>query len=516
MVIQWFVVANIRILLGLIERVACCFIANKACRVLYDDLIVMAQERKGPKLQIVKAELVSRSDMPAAARYDPNDEVIRAEEDSEWLQRAKSAARFYGRAVSDYDDGRVTDEEENTCALETVIEGCTAIVSCVGAVRNSRPLQDWWLTRLLARDVRHWCADATHPYYTQYHTTRKILHLAEREQERRNLAFQANNDNGLAVGENDDDGGVDNGDKDAKSLKRRRQKTILPRRIRLVRLSDLAVTEKAWHLVPVLTNALRSMVFRYHDMADDLVRRSLLLDTVIVRPGELVDEERDDDKMGVHVRVDECQLKNATTTTITTGSLASKSDEDDLTTTRTTPTVRAWSPARVGRVDVAELLSAAALAPWMSADNQTATSVHYTLAVRWSGDEQAMAPYPAQGVKTHGCRKAAKSLQKAIRRRNRRETKMSKPVSAMTTAMTSTTPISRLKPYGVCVAVPLYLTLAILLRNLAKTIMLASQGNNKATSLLPSVALIPNLRPFWKGFVRFVFRRAPAVEYISF
>lgn len=445
----------------------------QACRVLYDDLIVMKQNRKGPKLQIVTAELVSRSEMPAA----PKENELSEAEDAEWLQRAESAARFYGRTVSDYDDGRVTDDE-NACALAQVMEGCTAIISCVGAVRPSRPLKEWWLTRLFAKDVRHWCADPSHPYYTHFHTTRKILYLAEREQERRNLLCQAQDDE-LADNENAD------------LIKRRRDKNAPPRRIRLVRLSDLAVTEKPWHLVPLLTNALRSMVFRYHEMADDLVSRSRILDTVVVRPGELVDEERDDDVVGVQVRVDDYRLQNVTNCIVAQDEERTQSSSN-------------WSPARVGREDVAALLSAAALAPWMSADNQTAASVHCTLSMRWSGDEQAMAPYPAQGEKMHGCRTAAKSLQKAVQRRKRRSQEETVPVPTL----------SRLKPYGVCVAVPLYLTLALLLRNLGKTIVLASQGT-MVMGVLPT-AVLPNFRPFWQTLARVVFRKTPAVQYISF
>ena len=170
---------------------------------------------------------------------------------------------------------------------------------------------------------------------------------------------------------------------------------------------------------------------------------------------------------------------------------------------------REWSPARVGREDVASLLSAAVLAPWLTAENQTRhASIHTTLAVRWSGNASALAPYPAQGKKTNGCRTAKKSLQKAIRKRQKQ---------GQVSTTVETRALRRFKPYGLCVAIPLYLTMALLLRNLCKTLLMASQGTHimGAAGVLPA-AFFPNLRPLWQGVMRVAFRRAPAVQYISF
>jgi hypothetical protein len=457
---------------------------DKACCVLYDDLIVLKQmNSKGPRLQIVTANLVSRSDLPAKYNFvDDKQEEI----DEEWRKRAEAAAQFYGNEVNDYDDGRLA-EDDNTLALQQALEGCTAVVSCVGAIRTTKPWLDWWLTRLLSKDVRGWCMDANHPFYTQYSTTRKILQMVEREQEKRNLLFQA---------QDESDAQVENAD----LIRRRRDKNAPPRRIRFIRLSDLAVAQKPWALVPVLTNAIRSMVFRYHEMADDLLRKSSIVDTVIVRAGDLVDEERDESEVGVQVLVDEYQIRNVTKLTPSVWSSV------DYTDASPEETSRHWSPARVGRDDVAALLSAAVLAPWLSAENQTTASVHYNLAVRWSGDARAMAPYPAQGTKTNGCRTAAKSLQKAIRkfRRQALESATHEPIS------------SRLKPYGLCVAIPLYLAFAVILRNLIKGLLLAvSSGSNIYGDVWP-MAVLPNLRPIWQVVMQNVFRKSPAVQYISF
>lgn len=454
---------------------------DKAIHCLYDDLIATKQNRKSPKLQIVATELVCRSEIPAALDEDEG------EIDAAWLKRSQAAAEFYGTEVADYDDGRVLDDD-NEHAWEQVMQGCTAIVSCVGSVRPSNPWQDWWLPRLLRMDVRKWCADASHPYYTHFHTTRKVLHLAEREQERRNVLFQAQ-----------DAEADEHNDANKELLNRRRDKNALPRRIRFVRLSDLAVTKKPWHVVPLLTNIMRSMVFRYLEMADVLVTQSKLLDTVIVRAGEFVEEERDADEVGIQVSVDGYQILNVTSGRVIRVNLPSH-EESGI--NNVLPSSK-WSPARISREDVAALLSASVLAPWLSkvVDNQAAeasSSVHYTLACRWSGDARAMAPYPAQGEKTNGCRTAVKSLQKAVRKRQNQS-------MAVTRA-------PRPKPYGVCVVVPLYLTMALLFRNLGRTLWLASRG----TKVMGAVALLDNLRPIWQALIRFTLRRTPTVEYISF
>jgi hypothetical protein len=473
---------------------------DKACRVLYDDMVLLASSssstssgsHKAPRLQIVEAEVVARHDWPvvAAPPRDQNDDDDAA--DQAWRARAASAARFYGTSVGAYDDGRVTDDDDES-ALAQVWEGCTAIISCLASVRTTRPWPDWW--RLLWQpDVRRWCGDRTHPYFTHYDATRHVLQGAAREQARREVLYQAQ-------AEVDDDG-TDEADQELLQV---RHTNRPPRRIRLVRLSDLVVTQQPWHLVPLLTNAFRSMVVRYHEMADALVAASDLLDTVVVRPGELVDDERDEDLVAVQVQVDDYQLQNQTAAAAATLATA---PEDVV----TTPSCD-WSPARVGRDDVAAVLAAVAVAPWLTDDATAAvTAVHYTLAVRWAGDAQAMAPYPAQGSYADGCQQAAESLQKAVQTRRKQG-----PVRT-TDARALWCKWSR-KPYGLCVAIPLYLALALVLRKLGRAVFFCLASSRQGAPWMAApVALWSHFHwhAWWQAVGRFCVRKAPAVQYISF
>lgn len=233
---------------------------DKACRVLYDDVLVArSTKKKGPQLEIVVGDLVPPEDLPG----------FKDEDEEDWMQTAHSAANFYGTAVEDYDNKELQPDVNE--ALREAISGCTTIISCVGSVRPT----NWWTDfmvipfwRLFRHDVSGWCHDGRHPYYVHYASTRKVLGFAESEQLRREAVAMA-----LA----EEEGGF--------------QPQEIPR-IRFVRVSDLCVTQKPWELVPLVTNALHSMVFRYHDMTERILEESKVLDTVILRPGDLVDEER--------------------------------------------------------------------------------------------------------------------------------------------------------------------------------------------------------------------------------
>lgn len=233
---------------------------DKACRVLYDDVLVARSptNKKGPQLQIVVGDLVPREELPG----------FEDEDDELWAQTAQSAANFYGNNVEDYDNRDIQPDVNE--ALQEAVKGCTSIISCVGAVRPTNVWSDFiampgW--RLFRHDVSGWCKDRRHPYYIHYVSTRKALGYAEREQLKREAT--------AAVYAEDDE----------------EQPKEIPR-IRFVRVSDLCVAQKPWGFIPLVTNALQSMVFRYQDMTERLLEESKVLDTVILRPGDLVDEER--------------------------------------------------------------------------------------------------------------------------------------------------------------------------------------------------------------------------------
>ena len=240
---------------------------GKANWALFDEMLVPRYvKKKGPELQLVIGDLVPREEM--ARFYD-------REEEKDWKRRAKSAARFFGTKVKDYDNRELIPECNE--ALQEAIQGASTIISCVGATRFSNVWSDYvcfW--RLFQRDVSKWCRDPKHPYYVHYQSTRKALDYAEREQWKRDQARRE------TKGENDK--GVTN--KEGTSMEQ------TPDRIRFIRISDLVLSKSPWTFVPVFTNMLQSMVFRYQDMTERLLEESSLVDTVILRPGDLTDEER--------------------------------------------------------------------------------------------------------------------------------------------------------------------------------------------------------------------------------
>ena len=232
---------------------------DKACRVLYDDVLAArGSKKKGPQLQIVVGDLVPPEELPG---FEDEDEEL-------WTQTAQSAAKFYGNDVQDYDNRHLQPDVDE--ALQEAVKGCTSIISCVGSVRPTNVWSDFIampLWRLFRHDVSGWCRDPRHPYYVHYLANRKVVGFAEREQLRREAMA-------AAFAEEDES-----------------HPKEIPR-IRFVRISDLCVTQKPWDFVPLVTNALHSMVFRYQDMTERLLEESKVLDTVILRPGDLVDEER--------------------------------------------------------------------------------------------------------------------------------------------------------------------------------------------------------------------------------
>jgi hypothetical protein len=233
---------------------------DKAINVLYDDLILA--KNNGPRLQIIKGDLVPQEELPGF--------IEDTEEEKVWAEKAKSTIKFYDDNMSDYDNRELLPDLNE--GLEESIKDCTTIISCVGAVRPtnfwtdivSRPL---W--RLLKADVSSWCTDGRHPYYVHYASTRKALGFAEREQLRREAAAEA-----LAEARQIDPDSLD-----------------VPK-IRYVRISDLCVGHKPWNFIPLVTNIIHSVVFRYQEMTEKLLDQSNIVETFILRPGDLVDDER--------------------------------------------------------------------------------------------------------------------------------------------------------------------------------------------------------------------------------
>ena len=454
---------------------------DKACRVLYDDILVTSSPRNRgkPQLQIVQGDLVPPDELPGPR--EENDA-----EDEAWMERASSAASFYRTKVSDYDDGQVRWEDSGYESLEEAISGCTSIISCVGAVRPTNLWTDFLarpFLRILKRDVSSWCRDPRHPYYVNFLSTRKALSFAEKEQMRREAVLDAMEEEG-----------------ETESLKRRTNKHIPPR-IRFIRISDLCVAQQPWQFVPLMTNIIHSMVFRYQDMTERLLQSSSLVDTVTLRPGDLCDDER-----------------NVTTTSL-----------------QIDPTGSLPAPSRVGREDVASLAVASAL----FTDNESATtsslpqgkqpeqsrepSFHYTMAVRWAGDE--LDPYPAQGRKGDGLRDANACVQSALN--TLREADERKKARRKTSRLPQRLSQRSIKPHALCAALPAYLLLFLFSRTIAQALFPYIPGKSL---VLPVVSRIGDLFATIGAFAgsllmrlvhsvpslfSFRFRRAPE-KYISF
>lgn len=238
---------------------------GKANWALFDEMLVPRYvKKKGPELQIVLGDLVPPQEV--AKFYD-------REEEQDWKRRAKSASKFFGNSMKDYDNRELMPECNE--ALQEAIQGASIVISCVGATRFSNVLSDYicfW--RVFQRDASKWCRDPNHPYYVHYQSTRKALDYAEREQLKRNQARPQAEEN------------------DSDLNKKKKAKKQTPDRIRFIRISDLILSKNPWTFVPVFANMFQSMVFRYQDMTERMLEESSLVDTIILRPGDLTDEER--------------------------------------------------------------------------------------------------------------------------------------------------------------------------------------------------------------------------------
>jgi hypothetical protein len=167
------------------------------------------------------------------------------------------------------------------------------------------------------------------------------------------------------------------------------------------------------------------------------------------------------------------------------------------------PTGVVPSPARVGRSDVAALAVAAAL---FSSHNDTnkGEPFHYTLGVRWVGDK--MNPFPPQGRKGDGLPDADTCMQRALKRlksaAQRSEERRQGLEKKAYTGYSSGDVLMRLsnqlhrrrqkpKPYGICVAIPLYVFLGMLSQSLIWPVLQHLPGGK--TWILPVLSKVNEL-----------------------
>lgn len=448
--------------------IAFCRNYDKACRVLYDDMVVARSQRRGPKLQIVQGNVIQSEDLPGFQ--------IDEEEERKWRIRAESAANFYGNKVKDYDD-RDDNESFSIEALKDVIKDSAVIISCLRSVRKTNPWTDYLerpLWRLLRSDVSDWCQDSNHPFYVHYLSTKKILKLAENEQLRRE-AISADTD----------------------LLKTTTQ------RIRFIKISDLVCAQQPWHFVPLVTNMIHSMIFRYQSMAENLMEASPLIDTITIRPGDLVSELRDEATTSIQVHLN--------------GTLP--------------------YPSRIGRDDVASIAVCAALFDFseeqlhlkrgiMQSRGVDATNcpIHHTIACRWVSEEMQQGAQ-ADGSDVQNCLKAAFGSKQSRRKSNTRQPKVYRESLLVAASRMKAKP-RKIKPYGICVAIPVYFFVAIFLKALYQLVsshvritpLMISFGAKAATVAVQGVriAMISISQVWWSSwFVRMITQRPPPT-YIQF
>ena len=314
----------------------------------------------------------------------------------------------------------------NSDQIMAAISECTAIISCLQPFRSTDFYTDYLrvpITRIWNHNVSSWCLDEGHPYYV-YLANRRIVQEAEAEQARRQTAIEVERERRRFKEEleerraSTDDSGFDSSI--VKELRRKRQRlgkrdtystsqlfedliarnTSMPLqsaglkdRIKFIRIGDVNIGKNPWRLGNVLTNVFSSVTMRYEELSERLLKESALLDTVVLRVGEVVREER-----------------NVNNTSL------------QLSTSGVVP-----SPSVVGIDDVSELAAVASLTkihdPRYSGDMQQRISTanaeedgplpaskHFTWAVRWAGQHLS----PPQGLRPDGSSSAALCFVKAM------------------------------------------------------------------------------------------------------
>jgi hypothetical protein len=267
---------------------------NKACEVLYDDGVLIQREGdgKGPRLRLVVGNLVTPQEVYGYhPDQDDEEEDDDDDDDEDNYAPAISASRFYGNDLSEYlhpkyDDNILLNDPNE--ALKEAVSDATVIISAVGTVRPTNLWTDFLMApwRIFCSPA-NWCTDRTHPYYVNNYAQTKLVAYAEKEQLKRQLAWNSYHQDQLEMQEEAKARGyhypVDDIDK---------KKNEIPP-IRFIRISDLCVTQPTFGIVTVLTNIARSLVFREQYRGEKyILQQAKHIDTIILRPGDLTDDER--------------------------------------------------------------------------------------------------------------------------------------------------------------------------------------------------------------------------------
>ncbi|KAL7528664.1 hypothetical protein ACHAWF_002654 [Thalassiosira exigua] len=412
--------------------------AQKLERVLYDeeDLVVgnLVDAGRGPRLKVVEADVVSQRDV-YQREFETEDErrVL-----DDWVGKSR---RYFAGLGWNYnnstelhsfeDDAKVAAdvnalESGGEEALRDAVSGATVLVSCLAAFRPSDVWTDFLrvpVLRVFRRDASQWCSDPSHPYYVHYLSTRKILEEAEAEQRRRDQRVQVEKERAAleerarkareraggreekgfeseiadrlaemrkkrSAGLHDRRDAKDN-NADALQLPGSNLRPSPSDRIKFIRVSHLMLGRSPFRPWAVLTNILWSQISRFELMTEMIMESSTLVDTIVVRPGELTDAVRNRNHTSLQMRIDG----------------------------------RVDSPSLVGREDVSDLVALAALTKTSGSETglpskmdatsrqgQPSPAHHYTWAMRWAGQHLS----PQQGLRPDGLRSADCCIVRAL------------------------------------------------------------------------------------------------------
>ena len=446
----------------------------------------------GPSLQVIVADLVSRRDVRGRSFESEGEKKLL---DSR-VRRAKrhfaTKGWNYFNATSDAKTSKDIDilESGGEEALRDAIAGATVIISCLGTFRPSNFWMDYLcvpIVRIFRMDAGKWCSDPTHPYYVNYLTTKKILEEAEKEQRRRAASLELERERFVLEEElrrgrerwrrekeDEEEGfekriaaGLRNKRNNGVSENRRRvdkhifgseDAVALPEsgrlpsshdRIKFIRISHLMVGQSPFRVRNCLTNIFWSQLSRFELMGENLMRSADLVDTIVLRPGPVTDDQRNLNHTSLQLCID--------------------------------GTVR--SPSLVGRDDVADVAVVAALTKITSQTNNTnhyqrnmtegielpqnkKSAHHFTWALRWTGQHIS----PPQGLRPDGFSNAALCFADAIQKELKAEERRNMNKENLLTYMGGKEWIKfnqwrhRLKPYSqsLAISIPIYATIGFL------------------------------------------------------
>lgn len=325
--------------------------------------LLQTNEKKkgGPKLTVVVGDVVARTDVYRGTfetekeRRELNEWVARAQDFFRlkgWTSDGNSTIAMDGDSSSGsngikslQDQDQINEDvkimEAGDEALHEAVSGATIIISCLSSLRYSNLWTDYVrnpLVRVFRQDASKWCSDDTHPYFINYLSTKKILEVAEREQlkrdvynefERERLLLEEQMERGRKLlmnneVEEEEEEGFE--EKIAAGLRKKRGSRTrqvhlvagedavdLPKngktpsstdRIKFIRISHSMVGQNPFRLSSLFTNVFRSSVTRFELLGEQLLERSRLIDTIVLRPGEVTDIERDLNSTALQLCID--------------------------------------------------------------------------------------------------------------------------------------------------------------------------------------------------------------------